>query len=282
MKLKFAKMHGLGNDFVVFDAINQKVALDETQLRAIANRRFGVGCDQILLVEAPRHPETEFYYRIFNADGGEVEQCGNGALCFARFVHNRGLTQSTEIAVGTASGNIRLYLEGDDQVRVNMGSPHLQPQQIPFEADARADSYMLEVDGETVEIGAVSMGNPHAVLIVDDTATAAVARLGTLIENHPRFPRRANVGFMAIRGRGTIDLRVFERGAGETLACGTGACAAVVYGRLRGLLDEHVQVSLPGGTLVISWAGNEQPVWMTGPAAEVFDGSIDLDSLTSS
>ena len=279
MMVEFTKMHGLGNDFVVFDAVNQNVALDETQLRVIADRRFGVGCDQILLVEPPRHRETEFFYRIFNADGSEVEQCGNGARCFARFVHDKGLTQSSEIAVGTAGGNIRLYLEDDGQVRVNMGRPHLRPQEIPFQATDQATTYALAVGSESFEIGAVSMGNPHAVLLVEDTATAEVERLGPLIERHARFPRRTNVGFMAVRTPNHIDLRVFERGAGETLACGTGACAAVVYGQLRGLLGERVQVHLPGGALVVSWAGNEQPVWMVGPATKVFDGRIDPDSL---
>jgi len=279
MTVEFTKMHGLGNDFVMIDAINQNVVLDETQLRAIADRRFGVGCDQILFVEPPRHRDTEFHYRIFNADGSEVEQCGNGARCFARFVVDKGLTQNTEISVGTASGNIRLYLEEDGQVRVNMGPPYLRPQEIPFEAGEQAMSYPLQVDGETLEIGAVSMGNPHAVLQVDDTASAEVERLGPLIERHARFPRRTNVGFMAIRAPNNIDLRVFERGAGETLACGTGACAAVVYGQVRGLLEEQVRVNLPGGTLVVSWPGNGQPVWMTGPATQVFDGRIDPDSL---
>ena len=279
MALSFSKMHGLGNDFVVFDAVNQPVALDETQLRAIADRRFGIGCDQILLVEPPRRPGTEFYYRIFNSDGGEVEQCGNGARCFARFVHDKGLTSSREIPVGTAAGDIRLYLEDDGQVRVNMGRPFLHPDEIPFDAAQQAPSYALDVDGGTLQIGAVSMGNPHAVLLVDNVVDAPLQRLGPLICEHPRFPRRVNVGFMAVQTPGTIDLRVFERGAGETLACGTGACAAVVSGRLRGLLDERVEVRLPGGTLVVSWAGNEQPVWMTGPAVEVFKGTLDLDDL---
>jgi len=279
MKIEFTKMHGLGNDFVVIDAINQRIALDETQLRAIAERRFGVGCDQILLVEAPRHPQTEFYYRIFNADGGEVEQCGNGARCFARFVHERGLTTRREIAVGTAGGNIRLYLEDDEQVRVNMGRPHLRPAEVPFDADSQATSYPLLVDGEMIEIGAVSMGNPHAVLLVDDTAEAPVGRLGPLIERHERFPRHCNAGFMTVRARDEIDLRVYERGAGETLACGTGACAAVVHGHQLGLLDDRVRVKLPGGTLVVSWAGQQEPVWMVGPAAKVFDGKMDLQTL---
>lgn len=279
MMIEFTKMHGLGNDFVVFDAINQQVALDETQLRAIADRRFGVGCDQILFVEPARHPDTEFHYRIFNADGSEVEQCGNGARCFARFVHNKGLTESNEISVSTATGNIRLYLEPDDLVRVNMGMPYLQPGEIPFVADRQATIYEIDVGGQPYEIGALSMGNPHAVLLVEETANAPVEHLGPLIERHARFPRRTNVGFMTVQAPDAIDLRVFERGTGETLACGTGACAAVVYGRMRGLLDEQVRVRLPGGTLVVSWAGNEQPVWMSGPAVQVFDGRIDLDSL---
>jgi len=279
MRLEFTKMHGLGNDFVVFDAVNQRIVLDETQLRAIADRRFGIGCDQILLVEAPRHPDTEFYYRVFNADGGEVEQCGNGARCFARFVREKGLTRSSEIPVGTAAGNIRLFVEAQGQVRVNMGEPHLAPAEVPFEAARQATTYPLEVDGQTLEIGAVSMGNPHAVLLVEDVAQAAVERLGPVVENHVRFPRRANVGFMAVRDPEHIDLRVFERGAGETLACGTGACAAVVHGRVRGLLEQQVEVRLPGGTLVVSWAGIGEPVWMTGPAAVVYEGSFELEAL---
>jgi diaminopimelate epimerase len=279
MTIAFTKMHGLGNDFVVIDAVGQRIALDETQLRAIADRRFGIGCDQILLVEPPRLPGTEFHYRIFNSDGGEVEQCGNGARCFARFVHDRGMTQSREIAVGTAAGPIRLYLEDDGRVRVNMGPPHLEPDTVPFVAAARANSYPLEVEGRTLEIGALSMGNPHAVLLVDDITAAPVASLGPAIQRHARFPRQANVGFMSIVERGVIELRVFERGAGETLACGTGACAAVVYGRLLGLLDPEVEVRLPGGTLVISWPGGDEPVWMTGPAVAVFEGRIDPAAL---
>lgn len=281
MKLDFTKMHGLGNDFVVIDAVNQQVVLDETQVRAIADRRFGIGCDQVLLVEKPRNHATEFFYRIYNADGGEVEQCGNGARCFARFVYDKGMTQHREIAVGTAAGNITLYLEDDGQVRVNMGRPHLVPHTIPFKADEQAQSYSVELGSETVEIGAVSMGNPHAVVIVDETHNAPVEQVGSELERHARFPQRANVGFMAINDESHVDLRVYERGAGETLACGTGACAAVVYGRLRELLTERVSVRLPGGTLVISWAGNDEPVWMTGPAVTVFDGSVDLDALTA-
>ncbi len=276
MKLHFSKMHGLGNDFVVFDAINQQVDLSPEQLRFLADRRFGVGCDQILLVERPRSTGTDFYYRIFNADGSEVEQCGNGARCFARFVRNHGLTWKTEIPVGTAGGDIRLYLQEDGQVRVNMGVPVLEPGEIPFLADRKQALYDIEIAPDTLGIGVVSMGNPHAVLVVEDVETAPVESLGPAIESHPRFPQRVNAGFMAVRSPGEIDLRVYERGAGETLACGTGACAAVVSGRLQGLLDETVRVHLRGGDLVISWKGEGQPVWMTGPAMEVYEGNIEL------
>lgn len=275
MKLKFTKMHGLGNDFVVFDAIHQQIQLSTEQLRRIARRRFGVGCDQILLVEKPRSPDTHFYYRIFNADGSEVEQCGNGARCFARFVRDKGLTDRDVIDVGTAGGNIRLYLEGE-QVRVNMGTPVFDPARIPFLADRQQTTYAIEVDGRTLDLAVLSMGNPHAVLVVDDVTQAPVETLGPLIESHPCFPERVNVGFMTIGSSNEIDLRVHERGAGETLACGTGACAAVVAGRLQGRLDEEVTVHLPGGDLMISWQGNGSPVWMTGPATTVFEGVIEL------
>ncbi len=276
MKLAFSKMQGLGNDFVVVDAMNQRFAPDARQCRFIADRRFGVGCDQLLLVEAPREAGSDFFYRIFNADGSEVEQCGNGARCFARFVLDKGLTDKREIDVGTRAGPIRLFVEDDGQVRVNMGLPRFVPAQIPFRADAQADSYILEVAGEALQVGVVSMGNPHAVLRVDSVEDAPVPRLGPLIENHPRFPNRVNAGFMQVAGRDEIRLRVFERGAGETLACGTGACAAVVVGQRQGLLDERVRVRLPGGELVIQWGGAGQPVWMTGPAVRVFDGEIEL------
>ena len=276
MSLRFTKMHGLGNDFVVIDAIRQRAALTPEQVQFLADRHFGVGCDQVLLVEPPRLPGTAFHYRIFNADGSEVEQCGNGARCFARFVRAEGFTDQDVITVGTARGPITLFVEPDGQVRVNMGTPRLEPADLPFQAPARALTYPIEVGGEMLEIGAVSIGNPHAVLLVDDTTTAPVDRLGPLLEAHPRFPRRVNAGFMAIRGRDRVDLRVYERGTGETLACGTGACAAVVSGRLRGLLDERVQVRLPGGELRVSWQGGDAPVWMTGPAVAVFDGTIDL------
>jgi diaminopimelate epimerase len=276
MRLQFTKMHGLGNDFVVFDAIHQEIRLDAEQVRFIADRRLGIGCDQVLLVEKPRLEGTDFHYRIFNADGGEVEQCGNGARCFARFVLDAGLTDKKTIDVGTANGAIRLFVEPDGQVRVNMGVPDFRPSALPFTADEEADTYDLNIDGETLSIGAVSMGNPHAVVLVNDTEKAPVARLGPLIETHKRFPNRVNAGFLAIRSRELVELRVHERGSGETLACGTGACAAVAGGRRLGLLDEQVLVRLRGGKLVISWQGSGHPAWMTGPAARVFDGSIEL------
>lgn len=276
MTLRFTKMHGLGNDFVVFDAVRQKVELTPKQYRRLADRRYGIGCDQILLVEPPRSPGTDFHYRIFNADGSEVEQCGNGARCFARFVLAHGLTDKRDIPVGTAAGEIRLQVRDDGLVRVNMGVPEFGPEQIPFVADAAADSYPLKVNGQALEIGAVSMGNPHAVLLVDDVGRAPVLELGPLIEQHPRFPQRANAGFMQILEPGHIRLRVYERGVGETLACGTGACAAVAVGRRRGLLGERVRVSLPGGDLVVEWRGESRPVWMTGPAVTVYEGEIHL------
>ncbi|MFW2372783.1 MAG: diaminopimelate epimerase [Gammaproteobacteria bacterium] len=276
MSVSFSKMHGLGNDFVVVDAIHQSINLDADQIRFIANRRFGVGCDQLLLVEKPQSAEAEFRYRIFNADGLEVEQCGNGARCFARFVVDKGLTQNQKIAVETQSGLIVLSLQADGQVTVNMGVPNLQPQSLPFVAQQQAPSYTLEVDGDEFSIAAVSMGNPHAVLRVADIASAEVERLGPEIENHLRFPSRVNVGFMQIVSKDAIKLRVYERGAGETLACGTGACAAVVAGQVQGWLDDAVTVSLPGGELVIHWKGGDNPLYMTGPATHVFEGNIEL------
>ncbi len=274
MTLKFTKMHGLGNDFVVIDAIHQQVDLSPEQIRRLADRRFGIGCDQLLLVEPPRLPKTDFHYRIFNADGSEVEQCGNGARCFARFVREKGLTDKDVIDVGTAAGPIRLFIVREF-VRVNMGAPVFEPERIPFKAEHVSPTYALQVEKAVISISALSMGNPHAVLQVNDVAEAPVETLGPLIEHHERFPERTNVGFMAVRNAGEIDLRVWERGAGETLACGTGACAAVVAGRLRGLLDERVTVHLPGGDLVVSWTGGDAPVWMTGPAETVFEGEIE-------
>lgn len=276
MLLSFVKMHGLGNDFVVLDGVRQKVELSSEHIRQIADRHFGIGCDQVLIVEPARCDDTLFRYRIFNADGSEVEQCGNGARCFARFVLDEGLTNQTTIPVETYGGRIVLHVEPDGLVTVNMGVPRLEPRDIPFDAPNRSVNYPLEVDGEILNIAAVSMGNPHAVLRVTQLDLAPVEHLGALIERHPRFPKRVNVGFMQIVDCAHIRLRVFERGAGETLACGTGACAAVVAGRLQGLLDEDVHVDLPGGMLRIRWAGEGQPVMMTGPAQRVFQGQIEL------
>ena len=276
MLLKFSKMHGLGNDFVVFDAINQQIELSNEQIRFLADRHFGVGCDQLLLVERPTKPDVDFRYRIFNADGGEVEQCGNGARCFARFVSDHGLTDKREIPVETNTGDIILHIGDSGDITVDMGVPRFEPQEIPFEAEFRSSHYQLEVDKHTWLIGAVSMGNPHAVLHVTNIDTAPVEELGPEIEAHLRFPNRVNVGFMEVVDRAHIRLRVFERGVGETLACGTGACAAVAIGRQQGLLDDTVQVDLPGGSLQIHWQGDAHPVMMTGPATTVFEGVIEI------
>ena len=276
MNLAFTKMHGLGNDFVVIDASTNPVALTTDQIRFIADRHMGIGCDQLLMVEPAKTPDTEFYYRIFNADGSEVEQCGNGARCFARFVTEKGLSQNRELDVGTAKGKITLYLEDNNQVRVNMGAPVFEPARIPIAAIQQQDSYSLEVDGYPVNFSAVSMGNPHAVIRVDNVETAPVNQLGPVLESHDFFPARVNVGFMAVKDRRSIDLRVFERGTGETLACGTGACAAVVSGIKAGWLEQEVVVSLPGGQLTVAWSGTDNPVWMTGPATFVFEGTIQL------
>ena len=274
MLIKFTKMHGAGNDFVVVDLISQRCKLRPRDIRLLADRRFGVGCDQVLVVEPPGNPEVDFRYRIFNADGGEVEQCGNGARCFARFVRDNKLTTKRVISVETACGIITLRVLDNHQVEVDMGTPALEPKQVPFEAAEQAASYVLEVAGSTLEIGAVSMGNPHSVLRVDDVDNVDIEHLGPLIENHPRFPQLTNAGFMQIVTETEIKLRVFERGVGETLACGTGACAAVVYGLSRGWLRDTVTVNLPGGKLSITWAGPGQPVIMTGPTASVFEGTI--------
>ena len=280
MKLRFSKMHGLGNDFVVIDACSQQVALTPQQIRRIADRHFGVGCDQLLLVEPSSIPDAHFRYRIFNADGGEVEQCGNGARCFVRFVHDHGLTTEREIRVQTACGIITPKLEADGLVTVDMGAPRFAPTAIPFHAEREAATYTLDVAGEPLTISALSMGNPHAVQIVDDVNTAPVATQGPLIEAHERFPQRVNAGFMQIVDEHHIRLRVFERGSGETLACGTGACAAVVAGIQLGRLQSPVRVMTRGGELLIRWEGAQSPVWMTGPAATVFEGELDTDTLT--
>jgi len=272
----FSKMHGLGNDFIVFDATSEAVDLSTDKIRQLANRHFGIGFDQMLLVEPPRNSDTEFYYRIFNADGSEVEQCGNGARCFARFVNEKKLSDNSVLNVGTASGNITLYLEADDQVRVNMGTPVFAPADIPLDIVQQQADYPVTIDNQELRFMSVSMGNPHAVLRVDDVATAPVEIIGPILESHPLFPQRVNVGFLTVKDRNAIDLRVFERGSGETLACGTGACAAVVCGQQQGWLDETVQVSLPGGQLTIQWQGDNNPVWMTGPAEFVFEGEVDL------
>ena len=278
MKLKFTKMQGLGNDFVVLDGIQQDVALTPELARRIADRHFGVGCDQILLVERPSGPGADFRYRIWNSDGGEVEQCGNGARCFVRFVRDKGLTAKDEIRVETASGLIAPRLEANGEVTVNMGAPVFEPGRIPFESGSAAPVQPLEVGGATLQITAVSMGNPHAVQVVVDVDAAPVAAQGPAIERHPRFPRRVNAGYMQVVDRGRIRLRVWERGAGETLACGTGACAAVAAGIRRGLLDSKVVVDTRGGRLTIRWEGGDnEPVWMTGPAVTVFEGELDID-----
>jgi len=308
MNLKFTKMHGAGNDFVVLDGVRQKIELSPEQLRLLADRHFGVGCDQILLVERARRADADFRYRIFNADGGEVEQCGNGARCFVRFVYDQKLTHKREIVVETMGGLIRPRLEDDGRVTVDMGAPIFDAALIPFDGDSGAVCVPLEVVamtrcceasgagmaashplpqsagssnvsrdvGETLEISVLSMGNPHAVQVVEDVERAPVEKLGPLIEHHPRFPKRVNAGFMQIMDRRHIRLRVYERGAGETLSCGTGACAAVVAGIRRSLLDSPVSVATRGGLLTIAWGGEGAPVLLTGPAITVFEGEINL------
>jgi diaminopimelate epimerase len=277
MKLRFSKMHGLGNDFVVIDAIRQRVDLTPDQVRFLADRHFGVGCDQLLVVERAQQPGVDFRYRIFNADGGEVEQCGNGARCFVRFVREQGLTDKREIRVETKSGVITLTAADDINVTVNMGVPVFEPARIPFQSDSDVFVQPLDVAGSALAITAVSMGNPHAVQVVADVDRAPVAQQGPLIESHPRFPARVNAGFMQVVDAHHIRLRVYERGAGETLACGTGACAAVVAGIVRNLLESPVRVSTRGGELNIAWAGEGQPVLMTGPAVTVFEADIHLE-----
>ncbi|MDH3972586.1 MAG: diaminopimelate epimerase [Gammaproteobacteria bacterium] len=276
MTLEFTKMHGLGNDFVVIDAINQSVFLTAEQIQQLADRHRGIGFDQLLLVEAATTAAADFRYRIYNADGGEVGQCGNGARCFMQFVHEHGLTRKDILQVETSGGPLQLRREADGLVSVDMGVPRLEVADIPFVASARDTSYLIDVNNVSMEISALSMGNPHAVLLVDAIEQAPVAELGPLLEGHVRFPERVNVGFMEIVDADTIRLRVYERGAGETLACGSGACAAVVAGRLQGRLSARVKVLLNGGELVVSWDGEGQPVLMTGPATTVYQGRIEL------
>jgi diaminopimelate epimerase len=283
MKLKFTKMHGAGNDFIVVDAINQQVDLSIDQWRRLADRRFGIGADQILVVERPLDADVDFRYRIFNNDGGEVEQCGNGSRAFVRFVVDKGLTQARSIRVETMSGIISPRLEDDGSVTVDMGAPRLVPADVPFDETGLAGMvqgddtlWPLPVGAETVFVSVVSMGNPHAVQVVDDVDAAPVEETGPLIERHVRFPKRVNAGYLQVVDRHHIRLRVFERGAGETLACGTGACAAVVAGIRRGLLDSPVRVSARGGELSIAWAGPDQPVYLSGPAVSVFEGEVEI------
>jgi len=271
MKLRFTKMHGLGNDFVVFDGVRQRVDLAPAQIRALADRRFGIGCDQVLLVE-PAQGDADFRYRIFNADGGEVEHCGNGARCFVKFVRDQGLTTKHEIRVETKNGVIVPRLEIDGEVTVDMGVPRLAATQIPFIDGRGLPAEPLEVDGVTLTISAVSMGNPHAVQVVDDVERAPVETQGPRIEHHPRFPQRVNAGYVQVIDRATIALRVWERGTGETLSCGTGACAAAVAVIRRGLADSPVQVKTRGGDLAVAWEGPGAPLFMRGPAASVFEG----------
>lgn len=273
MALAFTKMHGLGNDFVVIDGLRQKPTLDPETVRCIADRRLGVGCDQLLVVEPPRDG-ADFGYRIYNADGGEVEQCGNGARCVARFVREHGLTEADSLTFATRGGPVRAELLADGRVAVDMGTPRFDPVAIPFEAETVADPCTLEVDGKVHSIGVVSIGNPHAVLEVENAETAPVNELGPLIEHHSRFPHRTNVGFAQYFGRDRVRLRVWERGVGETAACGTGACAAMAVGRRRSRLDDSVIVALNGGELVIDWAGGDNHLWMTGPATSVFEGTL--------
>ncbi len=278
MLVRFTKMHGLGNDFMVLDLVTQRVKVTPKLVKKLGDRNFGVGFDQLLIVEPPTEPDVDFSYRIFNQDGSEVENCGNGARCFAKFVRDKRLTGKTEIVVQTANGRMTLKVHPDKRVEVDMGEPVLEPAQVPFTADAKATTYQVDVDvagqAQQVELSAVSMGNPHGVLIVEDTQTAPVETLGPALEAHLRFTAKANIGFMQLISRNEVNLRVYERGAGETSACGTGACAAVVAGRLRGELDMPVTVHLPGGDLEIEWQGQGHPVIMTGPATTVFEGQI--------
>ncbi|QGX92746.1 diaminopimelate epimerase [Tatumella sp. TA1] len=274
--MQFSKMHGLGNDFMVVDAVTQNVFFSPELIRRLADRHLGIGFDQLLVVEPPYDPDLDFHYRIYNADGSEVAQCGNGARCFARFVRLKGLTNKNSIRVSTQAGQMVLTVNRDEEVEVNMGEPNFEPANVPFRANKAESLYLLRVEEKTVMFGAVSMGNPHCVIHVESTATAKVEVLGPILESHERFPERVNVGFMEVISRDHIRLRVYERGAGETQACGSGACAAVASGIQQGLLNENVRVDLPGGSLHISWQGSGTPLFMTGPATHVYDGFIHL------
>jgi diaminopimelate epimerase len=276
MQVEFSKMHGLGNDFVVIDNVTQNVFLSKEKIQQLSDRNFGIGFDQLLMVEPPYDPDQDFHYRIFNSDGSEVTQCGNGARCFARFVKNKGLTNRNKIVVSTKAGKMILYLERDGNVTVNMGKPQFKPSEIPLSAQKEEKTYVIRADSHTLFCGAVSMGNPHCVMEVDDVDSADVETLGPLLERHERFPEGVNVGFMQIINAAEIKLRVFERGVGETLACGSGACAAVAIGQIQGKLGKEVRVTLPGGILKIRWQGKDNILKMTGPAEHIFDGQFQL------
>ena len=276
MRLNFTKMHGLGNDFIVFDAARPDEVPSAPELRRLADRRTGIGFDQALVLEPPRRAGTDVYYRIFNADGSEVEQCGNGARCIARLVASRATVRDRPLVMDSPGGIVNARLRPDGLVSVAMGVPDFDPRSLPFEAAAEAPSYRLELPGGPVEFGAVSIGNPHAVIRVRSTSDAPVDTVGPAVENHPRFPRRVNVGFLEIVAPDHVRLRVFERGAGETRACGTGACAAVAVGRRHGPLAEEVRVDVPGGRLIVQWPGPGEPIWLTGPAETAFEGHVDI------
>lgn len=276
MKLAFTKMHGAGNDFVVIDGVTQAVNLNTNQLRRLADRHRGIGCDQILMVTPPDSPDADFRYHVFNADGSRAGQCGNGARCVGRFLREKRLTRQREILLQTNDDSLALSLTEDGRVFAGLGAPRFAPAEVPFQADETQDQYTLDVQGQSLSIGALSMGNPHAILMVDDCNAAPVSTLGPLLEAHTRFPERVNVGFMQVQSRSEVKLRVFERGVGETDACGSGACAAAVHGMKLGLLDEEVLVSLPGGKLSVSWPSMGDRVWLGGPTATVFNGTVTL------
>ena len=276
MKLAFTKMHGAGNDFVVIDGVTQAVNLNTNQLRRLADRHRGIGCDQILMVTPPDSPDADFRYHVFNADGSRAGQCGNGARCVGRFLREKRLTRQREILLLTDDDSLALSLTEDGRVFAGLGAPRFAPAEVPFQADETQDQYTLNVQGQSLSIGALSMGNPHAILMVDDCDAAPVSTLGPLLEAHERFPERVNVGFMQIQSREEVKLRVFERGVGETDACGSGACAAAVHGMKLGLLDDAVSVNLPGGKLSVSWPSMGDRVWLGGPTATVFNGTVTL------